>query len=138
ETILRSVSPERLVGTLGNGIVLLGRYLEYVQLKNAPMPELLVGGINELRRAAGKALIPESHFFRVDVARERQPPAAPGTAPRAEVARQCRRLRHMYQVGLLGVLKGDSRTSLKLVNRALARIDRLCGDAPLGRLWWVA
>lgn len=137
-TILRSVAPERLIGTLGNSIVLLGRYLEYVQLKNVALPELLVGGINELRRAAGKSLIPESHFFRVDVTRERQPPAPAGSAPRAEIQARCRRLRHMYQVGLLGVLRGDSRTSLKLVARALGRIDRLCGNAPLGRLWWVA
>ena len=137
-TILRSVAPERLIGTLGNSIVLLGRYLEYVQLKNVALPELLVGGINELRRAAGKSLIPESHFFRVDVTRERQPPAPAGSAPRTEIQARCRRLRHMYQVGLLGVLRGDSRTSLKLVARALGRIDRLCGNAPLGRLWWVA
>jgi hypothetical protein len=138
EAIGRSVTPERMVGTLGNAIVLLGRYLEYVQLKNAAMPELLVGGINELRRSAGKPLIAESHFFRVDVTRERQPPAAPASTSRADVARLCRRMRHMYQVGLLGVLRGESRTSLKLVSRALARIDRLCGDAPMGRLWWVA
>src|SRR5690606_22770361 len=82
--------------------------------------------------------IAESHFFRVDVTRERQPPAAPATASRGDVARLCRRMRHMYQVGLLGVLRGESRTSLKLVARALARIDRLCGNAPMGRLWWVA
>src|SRR5690606_23432954 len=105
EAISRSVTPERMVGTLGNAIVLLGRYLEYVQLKNAAMPELLVGGINELRRSAGKPLIAESHFFRVDVTRERQPPAAPATASRGDVARLCRRMRHMYQVGLLGVLR---------------------------------
>lgn len=138
EAIGRSVTPERMVGTLGNAIVLLGRYLEYVQLKNAAMPELLVGGINELRRSAGKPLIAESHFFRVDVTRERQPPAAPAATSRSDVPRLCRRMRHMYQVGLLGVLRGESRTSLKLVGRALARIDRLCGDAPMGRLWWVA
>ncbi|MCH8542802.1 MAG: hypothetical protein LAT61_04455 [Alcanivorax sp.] len=138
EDIPRSTRKTEQTAALSSAIVLLGRYLEYVQLKNQTLPELLIGGINELRRASGKPLINESHFFRVDVSRERTPPAMPNKSGRADVARLCRRLRHMYQVGLLGVLRGDSKVSLKLVGRALARIDRLCGTAPVNRLWWVA
>src|SRR5690554_433604 len=41
---------------LSQALLLLGRYLEYVQLKNRPLPEVMVGGLNELRRAAGKPL----------------------------------------------------------------------------------
>lgn len=123
---------------LGNAIILLGRYLEYIQLKNQALPELVLGGINELRRAAGKPLIPESHFFRVDVNRERYPEAPESKTPRDEVPRLCRRLRHMYQVGLLGVLREkNSKTSLKLMSRAMQRIDRLAGPCPFGRLLWV-
>lgn len=129
---------EAQTAALGNAIVLIGRYLEYVQLKNQTLPELVIGGINELRRASGKPLIHESHFFRVDVSRERMPPALPNKSARADVSRLCRRLRHMYQVGLLGVLRGDNKVSLKLAGRALGRIDRLCGNAPISRLWWVA
>ena len=124
---------------LGNAIVLLGRYLEYIQLKNQALPELVLGGINELRRAAGKALIPESHFFRVDVNRERYPEPPASKTPAQEIPRLCRRLRHMYQVGLLGVLREQNhKTSLKLMGRALERIDRLCGPVTFGRLLWVA
>lgn len=124
---------------LGQAIVLLGRYLEYVQLKNRPLPELLISGINELRRAAGKPLIQESHFFAVDLSRDRYPPVARTDTPAAEVPRLCRRLRHMYQVGLLGTLRGqNSRANLKLMARALARVDRLCGPVPISRMWWVA
>ena len=54
---------EARVQALGNSIVLLTRYFDYVQLKNQTLPALLIGGINELRRAGGKALIQESHFF---------------------------------------------------------------------------
>jgi hypothetical protein len=122
---------------LGQAILLLGRYLEYVQLKNRPLPEVMVGGLNELRRAEGKPLVQESHFFSVDLARDRYPVPAT-TTPGAEVPRLSRRLRHMYQVGLLGVLRNQNRqVSLKLMARALGRIDRLCGAAPMGRLWWV-
>lgn len=123
---------------LGQALLLLGRYLEYVQLKNRPLPEVMVGGLNELRRAAGKQLIQESHFFAVDLARDRHPLPASSHAPVTELSRLGRRLRHMYQIGLLGVLRGQNSTvSLKLMARALNRIDRLCGNAPMGRLWWI-
>ncbi|MFN3713032.1 MAG: hypothetical protein ACK4SX_05190 [Alcanivoracaceae bacterium] len=122
---------------LSQAILLLGRYLEYVQLKNRPLPEVMVGGLNELRRAEGKPLVQESHFFSVDLARDRYPVPITTTAA-AEVPRLSRRLRHMYQVGLLGVLRDQNRqVSLKLMARALGRIDRLCGAAQMGRLWWV-
>lgn len=122
-----------LIQALGNAIVLLGHYLEYVQLSGSPLPEVLVAGINELRQAAGRAPLPESQFFQVDESLPRTPPG-----PSADVdglARQSRRLRHMYQVGLLGLLRGqDRRTHLRLMLRAMERIDRLAG----GKRWWLA
>lgn len=130
--------PARYVDALSQGILLLGRYLEYVQLRSRSQPEVLVAGINDLRRTAGKPLIQESHFFAVDLSRDRYPPVPP-PEPGIDVARLCRRLRHMYQVGLLGVLRGQNSTAnLKLMARALARVDRLCGPAPMTRVWWVA
>lgn len=124
---------------LSNAIVLLARYLEYVQLKNRILPELLVGGINELRRAAGKSLVPESHFFSVDLSRDRFPQAPESRSSKSEIPRLCRRLRHMYQVGLLGVLREqNSTTSLKLMSRSLERIDRLCGPVGISRWLWIA
>lgn len=134
---LKRQTDRHLTQALGNAIVLLGRYFEYVQLKDRTLPEMLVGGINELRRAGGKSLIPESHFFSVDLSRPRQP--APAAGDRTALAGQARRLRHIYQVGLLGLLRGENRdASLKLMARALERIDALCGDSGNGRFWWVA
>lgn len=131
-------NPAPRSGALSQAIVLIGRYLEYVQLKNMVLPELLVAGVNDLRRASGKSLIQESHFFAVDLARQRYPEAEASDTPRSEVPRLARRLRHMYQVGLLGLLRGESSAAnLKLMSRALTRLDRLCGPVPLGRLWWV-
>tara|TARA_R110002073_G_scaffold25832_1_gene85100 strand:- start:49576 stop:51270 length:1695 start_codon:yes stop_codon:yes gene_type:complete len=130
---------QRYARALSQAIVLLGRYLEYVQLKNRALPELMIGGINELRREARKSLILESHFFAVDLSRDRFPAIAAADTPAEEIPRLCRRLRHMYQVGLLGVLRShNSQASLKLMARALSRIDRLCGPVPVSRMWWVA
>lgn len=124
---------------LSQAIVLLGRYLEYVQLKNRALPELMISGINELRRAAAKPLIQESHFFAVDLSRDRYPPVEASQTSAADVPKLSRRLRHMYQVGLLGLLRGqNSKANLKMMARALERIDRLCGPVAISRMWWVA
>ncbi|UWN48021.1 hypothetical protein ASALC70_00195 [Alcanivorax sp. ALC70] len=84
-----------LVQALGNAIVLLGRYFEYVQLKDRAMPEMLIGGINELRRAGGKSLIQESHFFSVDLSRAgtrcRRRGTRPRSRPRAGACATCTR-----------------------------------------------
>ncbi|MDX1803164.1 MAG: hypothetical protein R3292_03730 [Alcanivorax sp.] len=124
---------------LGNAIVLLSRYFDYVQLKDRTLPELLIGGLNELRRAGGKPLIQESHFFSVDLSRPRQPAAAPASVTPSEVQALVRRLRHMYQVGLLGILRNENPAAhLKLMARSLNRVDKACGECAMSRLLWVA
>lgn len=136
---LRERVADTRLQALGHAIVLLGRYFDYVQLKDAPLPALLIGGINDLRRAGGKPLIQESHFFSVDLSRERTVAPSGQPAPAETLADVSRRLRHMYQVGLLGVLREQNRaTNLKLMGRALERLDRACGECGLSRLWWLA
>lgn len=127
------------IQALSNAIVLLTRYFDYVQLKNRTLPALLIGGINELRRSGGKGLIQESHFFSADLSRQRSPEAPQREMSVSELSDLSRRLRHMYQVGLLGVLRGQGNaTHLKLMARALVRLDRAAGQCGLSRFLWVA
>ena len=127
------------IQALSNAIVLLTRYFDYVQLKNRTLPALLIGGINELRRSGGKGLIQESHFFSADLSRQRSPEAPQREMSVSELSDLSRRLRHMYQVGLLGVLRGQGNaTNLKLMARALVRLDRAAGQCGLSRFLWVA
>ncbi|MBQ23530.1 hypothetical protein [Alcanivorax sp.] len=127
------------IQALSNAIVLLTRYFDYVQLKNRTLPALLIGGINELRRSGGKGLIQESHFFSADLSRQRTPEAPQREMSVSELSDLARRLRHMYQVGLLGVLRGQNNaTNLKLMARALVRLDRAAGQCGLSRFLWVA
>ncbi|MEQ3723620.1 hypothetical protein [Alcanivorax sp.] len=127
------------IQALSNAIVLLTRYFDYVQLKNRTLPALLIGGINELRHSGGKGLIQESHFFSADLSRQRVPEASQRDMSVSELSALARRLRHMYQVGLLGILRGqNSATNLKLMARALVRLDRAAGQCGLSRFLWVA
>lgn len=126
------------LAALGRAALLLERYLEYVQLTDRPLPPLLVPGINELRAALGQPLLAESFFFELPGTLLRQPEPEPAQAAVEELPRLARRLRHMYQAGLLAVLRHQGGSGLKLMARAMAGMDRLCGPAPLGSLWWLA
>src|SRR5690606_9177557 len=101
------------------------------------MPELLLPPINALRLAGGQPALPESFFFSVRLDHARPPVAVAVREPAARTT-EARRLRHMYQVGLLGFIREDNvSASLKLMGRAFARLDILFADAPAGRLCWI-
>ncbi|OUS23623.1 hypothetical protein A9Q99_26615 [Gammaproteobacteria bacterium 45_16_T64] len=123
---------------LSNAIMVLGHYLEYVQAKQSTLPVLLIPTINEVRSLAKKPLAPESTFFRLAKNPSRPEKTTGEPADHVKLEEIGRRLRHMYQVGMLGVFKGENvSTNVKLMQRALDRIDSLSGDVPLAKLWWL-
>mgnify|MGYP003665732820 FL=1 len=125
------------LSALSNALHVLRRYLENVEAHRQEMPELLLPAINDLRQAGGQPALPESFFFsvRLDHARPRTAPAKVDGAVRES---EGRRLRHMYQVGLLGFIREHNpQASLKLMGRALTRVDSLFANEPRGRLCWV-
>ncbi|MUT72601.1 ferrous iron transporter B [Stutzerimonas frequens] len=125
------------LAALSNALYVLRRYLESVDASRQEIPELLLPAINALRQACTQPPLPESFFFSVRLDHAR--PAAevsprPGGAPAAEA----RRLRQMYQVGLLGFIREENLpASLKLMGRALSRLDHLFIETPASRLCWI-
>ena len=109
------------LAALSNALYVLRRYLESVDASRQEIPELLLPAINALRQACTQPPLPESFFFsvRLDHARPAtEVSPRPGGAPAAEA----RRLRQMYQVGLLGFIREENLpASLKLMGRALSR-----------------
>ncbi|WP_332821046.1 ferrous iron transporter B [Pseudomonas sp.] len=125
------------LSALSNALHVLRRYLESVDVHRQEMPELLLPAINDLRQAGGQPALPESFFFsvRLDHVRPRTAPAALDAAAK-EI--EGRRLRQMYQVGLLGFMREQNpQASLKLMGRAMARLDTLYANEPRGRLCWI-
>jgi hypothetical protein len=125
------------LSALSNALHVLRRYLENVEVHRQEMPELLLPAINDLRQAGGQSALPESFFFsvRLDHARPRTAPAALDAAAK-EI--EGRRLRQMYQVGLLGFIREQNpQASLKLMGRAMSRLDSLYANEPRGRLCWI-
>lgn len=128
-----------LLTALSSALFILRRYVEYYQEQRADHPELLLPITNELRESRREKPFPESCFFEVDVS---QKPdfcdsltlGPLGTSDDYEI--HARRMRLMYQVGLLGILRErNARLNAKLIGRAARGFARLCGDAEMGQLW---
>jgi hypothetical protein len=125
------------LAALSNALYVLRRYLENVDNHRQEMPELLLPAINDLRQAGGQPGLPESFFFSVRLDQARPRSAAP-TLDGAARTSEARRMRHMYQVGLLGFIRDQNpHASLKLMLRALTRLDGLFANDPRGRLCWI-
>jgi len=126
------------LAALSNALHVLRRYLEGLDVHRQEMPELLLPAINDLRQACRQPPLPESFFFsvRLDQARPRMaPPALDAAAKESEG----RRLRQMYQVGLLGFIREQNpAASMKLMGRAMSRLDKLFANEPRGRLCWLS
>lgn len=126
------------LAALSNALHVLRRYLEGLDVHRQEMPELLLPAINDLRQACRQPPLPESFFFsvRLDQARPRMaPPALDAAAKESEG----RRLRQMYQVGLLGFIREHNpAASMKLMGRAMSRLDKLFANEPRGRLCWLS
>ncbi len=129
---------DELLSVLTSSFFILPRYLEYAQQTRRGVPELLIPYINELRQLGGRPPVSESYFFDVDLA-VRVPVKSAGSALEVEgLPALIRRLRHMFQVGLLNALQGKQvRSALGIMQRALERLEIISGNRPITKLWWL-
>ncbi len=143
-TLGQSAESDQQLNSLTDGFFILPRYVEYSLQTRRAMPELLLPHLNALRQARKAAALAESYFYQMDTADcdIASASASEGTASTLsaeELTALLRRLRHMYQIGLLAVMQGQQiKPSLAMMQRALVRLDAVSGGQPLSRLWWVA
>ncbi|SMF38847.1 hypothetical protein SAMN02745866_02479 [Alteromonadaceae bacterium Bs31] len=130
----------RRMEVISNTFFVLTRYLEYIQQVERKVPVLLIPQINELRKLRAEPAITECHFFHVDLGNTPPLPRVESLDLQSQsFTSTVRRLRQMYQIGLLGLLREKQiKNSLALMRRALIRLQRLSGnDKPLMLLWWL-
>jgi hypothetical protein len=128
---------DRKLDVLTSAFFILPRYLEYCLQTSRSMAMLLLPYINELRQLRKAAPLPESHFYVLEAPKlKRGVQRAPELGE--DLSDLVRRLRHMYQVGLLKVLQGKGTgPALSMMARAMERLDAACAGHPIGELWWV-
>jgi hypothetical protein len=127
------------LSALTKGFFVLSCYFEYTQQHEVGMPVLLIPYINDIRQVNRQPLLPESYFEQG----KNDYRCPKGTVPilpnDEELTIMLRRFRHMYQVGLLGVIKEVSiDSSLMLMQRASEKVHRLSKGSDSETLWWLA
>lgn len=117
-------------------LTVLARYPAYVCERRAMRPELLRSEHDVLRARRGLEALPE-HCFLSDPA-ELECCCPPGV-PAADAAPELpRRLRHLYQLGLLAVVRGRfDPVHVRMMRRACDRMLALTGGGAAGERWWL-
>jgi hypothetical protein len=129
---------DSLLTALSNALHVLRRYLENLEAHRQEIPELLLPAINDLRQVAGQPALAESFFYTVRLDQHRLG-VEPSVIDESAKPGAARRLQHMYQTGLLGYIREDNpQAGLKLMARALQRLDTLYANEPRARLCWIA
>ncbi|HET8711571.1 MAG TPA: hypothetical protein VFM32_09355, partial [Spongiibacteraceae bacterium] len=130
-------SAEALAGALSHAFFVLPRYIEFVASRRFLEPILIIPYVNELRVARRQTLIPEYHFDRTEFAL--QPKGALPAAAEAPNKEALARLRQMYQVGLLAILKQQNQAlNLQLISRAAARFAAQAPSGSGAGFWYLA
>lgn len=139
EITVDDVNVEKRLSVLTDAFFVIPRYIEYTIQTRRAVPVLLIPIVNQLRLARGEKALPESQFFSIDEQGGRRLTGRSSAALDENFPALVRRLRHMYQVGLVKVLQGNLvRPSLGMMERSMERLTAASGNSPLASLWRVA
>lgn len=125
------------LAAINNGLHVLHSYLEQMEANWVEMPELLLPAINQLRLSGGQSRLPESYFFSVRLNLQR--PSRPPLRELADPEPILTRLRHLYQLALLSIIKGKNvQPSLGAMKRLMQEMDVTDPGAVDNIIYWVA
>lgn len=136
--------PERntsdtMISSLTHAYFVLPRYIEYISIKQLELPILVVPYINELRLSHKLDLLPEHHFYQGVIPRHGEFASSGDTPDIETITSTVPRLSHMYQTGLVGVIKDpENRSHYLFMSRAVTRFVKLLGNHPQREFWLLA
>ncbi len=126
------------LSVLSSAFISLPCYLEHTADREYALPILVSPYINELRAARFVDLVPESHSAGLNVDLELSPTLNEVDEGVEDFDALVRRLRHMYLVGLLGVIREENIDAhIRLLLRAVTRLQSVSGNHKLAELWWL-
>ena len=129
-----------LLTALNSALFIMRRYVEYYYQERADHPELLLPVINDLREARRELPYPDSRFFDLTLSDVPDFCRVVDLQPLQSLSHDydvyARRMRLMYQIGLLGILRErDLVVSKKLMGRAAIGFARLSREHEMSQLW---
>ena len=122
---------------LMRAILQLPPYLERVKASRRDLPVILLPLLNDLRAVRGEPLMSETALFTPDLtAGERAPiQVASATIDGALV----KKVRQMYQVALLGLIRNDNvPANLGYMTQVFSRLEKISGASPIRELWLIS
>ncbi|NRB79399.1 MAG: hypothetical protein HRU38_12145 [Saccharospirillaceae bacterium] len=122
---------------ISQAMIILSRYLEYLDASVLDLPVLLIPTINSIRKIRKLSLLKESHFFDFEIKALKKPQSKVFTYSDAN-NQKLRKYRQMYQSAFLSVLNGDrTKAALKFMSQSLLRVDQLSADSVIAPLFWL-
>lgn len=129
------------LAVLMQAIIQLPTYLDQLKQGQHDLPIVILPLLNDLRAARGESLLSETALFAPDLAAAQRFVGEPDYSAFAkpQTTQLIRKLRQMYQLALLGWLKGDNASdSLEFMAKAVGRLVKLTERAKIGSLWRVS
>lgn len=129
---------EACLKILSESLLCLDRYLSYTQGKQRELTALLIPNINQCRQVLKAPLLPESHVVNIPLSlpRFKTPPKTVDPKQAVELAKK---LRQMYQVGLVNVVKGAKVVEgFRYMLKATQGFFNLSQGSVQNSFWWLA
>jgi len=114
-------------------IMVLKRYVEMVANGQLVAPGLLLEVINDVRKSRQEKALPNAYFFMVNLRPKLDVPPAPAR----HTPIPYRRVRQLFQIGLLGVMRNQGRKgALNVMGRAVSRIEKSARGQQSWGFWY--
>ncbi len=123
---------------LMRAMVQLPTYLERVLSGGRDLALVLLPLLNDLRSVRGSPLLSEGTLLLLNLKSDQ--PAQPREAgeERISVALWARRLRPRFQVGLLGLIRGErTDQNLEIMAKVAEKLEQVATTQPVFQFWWV-
>jgi chemosensory pili system protein ChpA (sensor histidine kinase/response regulator) len=127
------------ISLLMQALVQLPIYLDRVHTARRDLPLVVLPLLNDLRSARGESLLSETSLFTPQLLSVAPLDAAAlSKLDSPDLSALLRKLRHMLQTALVGLLREqDVQNNLGYMAKVFTRLEQLCKDAPLGPLWQI-
>lgn len=125
---------DQTLTVLSTALFTLRRYIENFESYPCSLPELLIPTINELRKTNNQPPLADSYFTDINITH----PKLPYNLPVLADIELFGRLRQMYEIGLLGLIKDSNRdASLRMMIRSIDRLQKHLDNENASLLCWV-
>lgn len=123
------------LSALSQAFVAMPCYIEYVVDRSHAMPILTLEFTNELRAALRQPIMQEHELVQYSVGSDIKLPIA-GKEKSDDLNGLISRLRQMYQIGLIGLIKEENlQLKMQLMHRAMSRLADAVGSADIRTQW---